>query len=444
MDIVQSLIETFPDGSEKIEVPRELVIKQRSAVMRAIELPSNENDAEPVSPFGPEATEVLQSLRLSVASALSDIGDFSKPADVHKVLQLDRTLARQLFRLASTSEALGNGGMIPSRTSIDRFLSAAQVHGAGTAKIKAVRDAYNMFEQLVQTHAGDRATFNSMVSAARGVDESWHATDLQHRRNAYRAMSHAVGVQAKTRLLLFIAKESDDQKAYDVAAIGGFIGLRVLRSLPTVRISGVTADPHGVHTAAKVTSGPISLSSAGGGYVLEEFSSSPLPALATREGSNNRGAYREIVLENPIVGNVGSSTLMFGTLFRGIPRNLGDPLRLHAAGGKPVETLLFDALIAPNLRQGGLPTGQAVIGLSEEYNAEIVKLQGNFDVEFLGKGPRALATPEVPRYGEMVKAIDGKLGWNLDNYDAWRLRVEFPIYQSKITMEWPPLRGFEE
>ena len=113
----------------------------------------------------------------------------------------------------------------------------------GLDRLQSVRTAYAAFEHLVRTHAGDRATFNSMVSAANGVDDGWHATDLQHRRNAFRAMSHAVGVQAKTRLMLMIVNETKGRATYDSAILGGFIGLRILRDLPTVRVMGITTHP---------------------------------------------------------------------------------------------------------------------------------------------------------------------------------------------------------
>jgi hypothetical protein len=393
-----------------------------------------------ISPFGPEASEVMHSLRCSIAAVLAKVGDFGKPADVYKGLHVDRTLARQLFHLASTSEALGNGGMIPSRTSIERFLAASAERGASASELTAVRDAYRSFEQLVQTHAGDRATFNSMVAAASGLDADWHAADLQHRRNAFRAMSHTVGVQAKTRVLLFMLKVNAAGSGYDAAAITGFVGLRVLRSFNTVRVSGITADPNGVsENPSGVSTGPLGLSNAVDGYVLEEFSSTPLPAMAAKQGPTERGHYREIVLDNPTIGNAGASTLMFGTVLRNIPRKADEPLAIHAAGGKPVETLLLDALTEPNFRGDTLPYGHAVLGNSEEYHPEVLQIPGNFNVEYLGKGPRALATPEVPRYADMARATGTKLGWNANDYDAWRIRVEFPIYQGKISLEWPAM-----
>jgi hypothetical protein len=98
--------------------------------------------------------------------------------------------------------------------------------------------------------------------------------------------------------------------------------------------------------------------------------------------------------------------------------------------------VLFDVLIDPRIASGQKPIARAVLGQNERYGSEIIPLQGKFNPELLGSGPAALSTPEVPRYAEMLGAVSQKIGLNLTDFNAWRLRVEYPLYQSTFSMSW--------
>ncbi len=73
-----------------------------------------------------------------------------------------------------TSRGIGQRELERSRLLIEEMPIAAS----------ACLAACKQFENLIRTHAGDRTTCNSMVSAATGVDDEWLAADLQHRRSS--------------------------------------------------------------------------------------------------------------------------------------------------------------------------------------------------------------------------------------------------------------------
>jgi hypothetical protein len=383
--------------------------------------------------FRAEASEVLTSLRNSVADTLSELGNFTKPAEVQRSLRLDKTLSRQVFKLACTSEAMASGNVVPSRTSILRFLDVAKGRGIGIEKVQGVLAAYEQFERLIQTHAGDRVTFNSMVAAAAGVDDEWLASDAQHRRNAFRALSHTMGVQIKTRLQLFIINGEDGASDCQVAAIGGCIGLRVLRPMPSVRVHGIALSS--VRDPAGVFWEPLGLTSTVGGHLLDPFCSKPLPALNVSEGNDRTGIWRSIEISQPEVGNLGTSTLIFGTVCHKLPI-AGEPMRVHSRSNKPTEVLILDVLVNPRLFVGKRPSAQGLLGNDDMYGSEVMALPGKFEPELLGRGPSAVATAEVPHYSDMVSSVGDKLGWDLSGYSVWRLRVENPLYQSTVSMNW--------
>lgn len=385
--------------------------------------------------FRTDASEVMGALRGRVADVLAELGNFSKPAEVQRALDLDKTLGRQVFKLACTADAMRSTAVIPSRTSMTRFLNAATLRGITGESVAGVWSAYEGFEKLVERHAGSRATFNLMASAASGSDEEWAAADAQHRRNAFRAMSHAMGIQAKTAYQLAIINEMDDGSQYELALILGHYELRVLHPLQRVRVFG-----QNMTTAADTADAyrePLGLSDAVDGHLLEDFCSKPLPKLSVVDRANQYGQCREIFIDEPEVGRAGTSNLLFGAVYRRLPA-LNQPLNIAATSNKPVEILLFDVL-KKRSKSGPPPTGKATLSLgttNEKVGIETVPLRGKYQPQFLGRGPACLSTPEIPHSQEMLSAIAARLKWDISDYDAWRIRVEFPITQSTVTIAW--------
>lgn len=368
-------------------------------------------------------------LRSRVALVLADLGTFRRPADIQKTFDLDKTLGRQLFRVIQTPQVLEAGAAVPSRTSMRRFLEAAQKRGAPLAKVDEVWTAYQGFEHLVEKHAGDRVSFNSMVTAISADDDEWHVADTQHRRNAYRALSHATGMQSKTKLSCIVVNMHRGAPSFDLCQLGGFVGLRVLRPHDAIRV-------HGFAAAQSFESNVISLGDPSRGNLLEPFSSHPLPPLSVVASQNHRN-YRNVLLTNPQVGNTGTSNLFFGeALTRLNPRS--ESFAFQNTTRVPVELLLYDLLVRPDSLPPCKPTLQSYLGDSqaEGHFADNIFLQSHLSLDILGTGPEALLTAEIPHYADMLQLAQSKLGWPLHEFQAWRIRVEFPLYQSTIRLSW--------
>lgn len=380
--------------------------------------------------FHSEASDALMRLRSRVALVLSDLGTFRRPADIQKAFDLDKTLGRQIFRIIQTPQVLEAGAAVPSRTSMRRFLEAAEKRGALHAKVEDVWTAYEGFERLVEKHAGDRVSFNSMVTAISADDDEWHVADAQHRRNAYRAMSHATGIQAKTKLSCIIVNMQRGGTTFDLAQLGGFVGLRVLRPHEAIRVHGFSANQNFADNV-------ISLGDPLRGNLLPEFSSHPCPPLSVVAAHNHRN-YRNVLLNNPQIGNTGTSNLFFGeAVTRLNPRS--EDFVFQNTTRVPVELQLFDLLVRPDSLPPCKPSLRSYLGdaQSEGHFADNIPLQGNISVDILGQGPDALIAAEIPQYADMLAVVEQRLGWPLKEFQAWRIRVEFPLYQSTVRVSWP-------
>jgi hypothetical protein len=392
--------------------------------------------------FNVDAAQVLGALRTSIANVLATAGGVRKPADLQKSFKLDGTLSWQIFQISGMrggdDSIIARGANVPSRTSLKKFLEAAVNRGIEQAKVDRVWSDYERFEKLVDVHAGDRTSFNSMVSAVGSADEEWIAANAQHARNAYRSMSHATGMQARTKLGCGIFNPSENGDLWNLGVILGYVGLRVLRPAPTVQVFRLRIVEPSVRQIMRRE--PFALSEAGNGYLLEEFSTQPLPPFSIREVD---AGWLVGELERPNVGNLGASTMHFGTAYYNHPvPGRGNDAHFNAdvVVDKPVEVIIVDVLVKPGMMRGAKPRAEVFLGNNHSdapiLPGDLIPLLGDYRAQYLGKGVDVLATPDVPQYPEMVQASADKLGWDVSQHEAWRIKIEYPFYQATVRMKW--------
>jgi hypothetical protein len=375
------------------------------------------------SEFERDASEVLTNFKMAVSSVLAAVG-VRRPVELQQTLKLQSTLSWQLFKVANERSVFSTGGSVPSRASVLRFANAATEVGVSAETVRSLMTAYGGFEQLVERHAGDRTSFNSLVSAVTGRDDDWLAADLQHRRNMYRGFSAVLGVQVQTTLTCSIVQGRPGTKACDVAFLSGLVDLRMLRPRDTFRVFGFTLgkrkdtpELRSMHISADPDS-----------YCLDPFCSQPLPPIKTTLGRRGRRQWVESSLIRPQLGKQGATTVMFG----GTSHLADCPAAFNAVVNVPAETLILDVLISPSARQDAVLDARMLLGSNNasERAPSPTTLQGDHRLESLGRGVAGLATADVPGYVDMVRTVADKLGCDTQQLEAWRLRVSFPVHQS--------------
>ncbi|MGC4031154.1 MAG: hypothetical protein QM754_05325 [Tepidisphaeraceae bacterium] len=314
--------------------------------------------------FEVDALEVLGGLRTALTAVLTSFSGVRKPADLQKLFKLDWTLSWQVFQIAgpvqNDAAILGIGSKVPSRASLKRFLDAAEAKGVDAAKVERVWLAFDRFENLVEVHAGDRSSFISMVSAASGFDAEWLATDAQHRRNTFRATSHLVGMQAMAKHICGIIDEAPDGRSWNIAVVVGYVGLRMLRAMPSALVFRMRMTKPQVRPLIKRV--PLGTDpDKANGYLLADFSTASMPSLVTRELD---AGWLVTEIENPRVGNQGACSLRFGTGYLGHPvPGVGDAANDASFASdvvvdKPVEVIVSDLLVKPGIMRGATPTAE--------------------------------------------------------------------------------------
>jgi hypothetical protein len=390
--------------------------------------------------FPVEAISTLRELRSQISAMFGSIpGGVRKSRDVQKVFGVDARLSWQIFRLAGPGDALSLAAHVPSATSMRRLLAAAKTYGIAAERLEAVRSAFDAFEMLVETHAGDRTSFDSMT---RGFLDSGSSSqsDLQHRKAMFRGHSHYYGAQTQTMVVTQIVHPSHDSGLMDVAHLRTRLGQRRLRPDADVVVDTVRAlSPNGTGQAPKLDPLDADASAEHNAPVLPEFCTQPLPRLQTVRRLDGTIVTS---LDGDAVGRRSSVDTVFGQIWRGVPMTRSQPGGKLGFGGQvaittPTELLIFDLLVhQPTFPKLAVEFAVFAYGSAPELHDRVptLKLPFRDPVTFLGTGPDALLTREMARYPELVQSVCGQFDWSLDEMALYRLRMEYPMLDTMPTL----------
>jgi hypothetical protein len=392
--------------------------------------------------FERDVAAVLSRMRSDLAEVIAAIpGNIAKAADLHRALRIDRKLSWKVFKVASATNPLAAGSHVPSRASLETFLRSAAKSGVPAHLITAASQVARDFDEVVAMHAGDRATFDSMVSSL-GSDETAEQVDLVHRRLAFRGQRHILGVQAKTQLKLVAMQPSADPRMLDGVRVEGFVKLRRLRcSAPVVvSYSGARNDDGSPREIQREPLEPVT--SPHGMSLLQEFCSKPLPEFRAMEVGQG---FVKGELVSRDVGNCAAVTCVEGHITRAaLPRYSEEGNRISGnvvTVRTPCEAVVVDLMLREDTYGPITPS----VFVHAEHLGEIIwqgviqerhRLPVHQTVSYLGKGPSVLHTPDVPRYAAMGRYVLDRVGWDGERFDVYRCRIEYPVMPSSIVVRF--------
>jgi hypothetical protein len=393
--------------------------------------------------FEAETIASVQQLRTALAELIASVpGRIVKPTDLQRTLGVDMNLCCKVLRVVSASGPLSATLHLPGIMALRKFLKAARKIGVRESAVDAASQAADAFDDLVNKHADDRTTFDSMVSALVD-DENAAQITFQHRRATFRGQRHLFGLEVRAQIKCLIIQPSErDPRLLDLANVTGFVSLRRLRPTraPVVLTPAYTMNDDGTYRKVKREPlVPTDDPTAGVG-LLHEFCSEPTLQLQTVPGAPGR-VYGE--LAGVGVGKTASVICMEGHLNRAaVPRyrEPGNEKGAHLVEVRiPCETLLLDLVIREDTCGPLNPKAVA----SADHLAEVQppgshapwqRLEPPDPVAYLGKGASVLYTPDYPRYPELGRYVFDKLGWDADRFEVYRCRVEYPILPSTVAV----------
>lgn len=393
--------------------------------------------------FQEDVRTVASRVRAALSAVITALpGPPRHARELARVLRVDATLGWKVFKVAHGGDPLSAALHIPTRAALNGFRKAALRLGVSSDLLDALDSAIDDYEGLIETHAGDRATFDTMLSghALSGAD-----IPLSHRRAAFHANSSIWGVQAEAQLTAAFFAPAARPGMLDLVGIRGFVGLKRLRPDVSWVVGRVRAAPdQGVPNPGVVWE-PLDDDADASPEIplLRRFCTHPLPRLrAVRTAS---GIIEHEVVEGP-VGNTGAVTCFTGQVARNAVSSVPDETNRLGEVGVAVRTpcalLLLDLFmhesvfgrLAPQVRvyselldQAPYPTGgreRGILPLREE-------------VIYLGKGPMVAHSPAVPRYTEMAAFVFERLGWDGERFDLYRVSMRFPVVPSLVVLSHP-------
>ncbi|MBC7772368.1 MAG: hypothetical protein H7210_07735 [Pyrinomonadaceae bacterium] len=402
-------------------------------------MPGTRNAASPVPTpqFQQETVRLVSLLRELLTGLVAALPQSVRTAsEFQRATKLDMKLCWKVFRVLSTPDPLSAAQYIPGPGNLRDLLKTMKRLGAPAALIERAAEAAEQFEQLVREHAQDRRTFDSMVSGFAGTERE--KVGVRERRAAYQANSYIWGVRSEAMVMTLIQSACEhDPTRIDEIALRSDFGLRRLRPtpMPLFQLKYATLDAN----SREYSGGRrVPLSGDGSGLgLIPEFCTRPLPEVSVCNDADGRST---ATLLHSELGMKAAVDLVTGCVLReGAPRYRGIESFVWATMqiGKPCRTAIIDLLV----EDGFLPASVVPRGFMTARNHmtppihelwTASQFSDGEPIVRLGRGPAALATAEVPRYPELIAWSIRQAGLDPDRFEAWRLRVEYPIALSTV------------
>lgn len=383
------------------------------------------------------APAAAQTLRGALADALAAIRvNTMKPLQFSRELGVDKSLGWKISRFVTEDDAIAAIRHLPGRQGMKIVVDRLTASGVPSNLVDRVGNALSDFDRVIETHAGDRDTFDLMITGL--SPQVSKERNEEFRRLAYQGNSAIWGVQARLQLALHVVAPSDIPGKVDLAIVGGLVDLRRLRSDVSWAVARAWRFSDTGETLKKPQQRPIDPDAPlNGPPVMKSFSTSPLPSMSARQEPDKPIVRYE--LDPGPIGNMGACTCITGWYDTGVEtiyRNETDIHGEHLVSlSTPVETLYLelyahkDMAFAHNpelhvysqLPGGPLFPRDGVHAGRLDLPVEVIRLGGGVN----GSAPSTV-NPEFPRHRELVESAVRSLGKSPSDFVGFRLRLPYP------------------
>ncbi len=392
--------------------------------------PSSALKDSPDTGFVRVATDAVRELRSAILGLASSAGvDLLQPQEVSRRFALDKTLTWKIARVVGDQQGADAVLHMPGRRRMSMFVGALSRAGASADLAAEVWRAFDAFEQMVETHSGDRGTLDVMVATPRSRTSEKRLEVI--RKNGFLSNAAVWGVRAKLQMSTHMIAPFGDDGSTSALTMCGFVEMQRLRENQPWAVANAGQWDHD----AKIASSTLPLHPDGwvsGGPVLPEFCTSPLPQL--REQAQNPENRRYELAPGP-VGRNSAVDITLGwrwpvhySIYETRPGEMGQhAMRLST----PVEVMsielwmhrAFASAMSPNMRlYSMLPSGPVFPG--DGLDAGILPLEA--EVFDLGYGLAGAASPHYARNAELIRFASERMGWDPSEFRGFRATLKYP------------------
>lgn len=414
--------------------------------------PRTRSDGRPDRKAGPKgagrgapgfATELQGAIEPVQAALRELLEEWGSPASATELMRLsgaDRTICWRVFRVAYAEDVAAEAKNVPSPAYLKKLLAAAESAGISGDTIRAVVEAAEGFQRFIKGTATDRAAFVTMTAGV-SSDTGGEKILSAQRRAVYRGQSHVSGVQTDLQYQSAILMRSA-AGGTDTLALTTQRGLRRLRPEARLPLYAYHTNPSGKPGVVEVE-GAIDPEAAAkyGLPLLPRFSKRPFPEVErwplTAGFCMHNVAGREVGAKSDLDFSIGTykenAALMTDADAGGGERRLYH--LSFAYTRKPVALGVHEVLVHRESLKGVKPElmvyqyTEGMVSQEAARNAQQYPLEER--LMRLGRADNA-TLDEIPWYGEMVRYATGLKGWDLKEFDVWRVRIPYPILNSMV------------
>ncbi len=382
--------------------------------------------------------QVLTAVQLSISALVSALpGPISRAVELERVLDLDKKLAWQIFKL-STAGGLDRVSHVPARASMKRLIAASERVGVERPVLDAVWAAFERLESFAEVQAGGRAGLMSMVSGFSG--ESSEQYELSVRKSLYEANAHIWGLRAqlKTRTVICCPRSGNESTRREVL-VGGNLGMHgIRRGEPLVVSSWVKSfdDISRTPSSPRAAEGVVISGENGSFRLIEEYCTQPLPEMIERRGPS--GAPETEILIPP-TGRPGALSMHFRQELQSDA--LLKSTRSNVAGmfiSVPAAEVIVEMLIPTGECD---PSSARVTIFGRRHHPELAFEERRVDllpqheaVSYVGPASEVMPMTGSAHHHLAVGKTLEELGLSDVKWDQFRCRVRFPVLHTVIVM----------
>jgi hypothetical protein len=393
--------------------------------------------------FAADLQASMHGLRGALTELLASMDDDpSLPQEVSRRYAINKNLSWKVCKIINATDGFESVQNVPGLSGMKIACDAFRKAGAAAARLAAVMEAFEAFNEMVRMHVGDRATLELYVGSR--LPEGVHSEQLEDKRRlAYQGNSAIWGVQARLGMALrLIAPNAEDSRLADIANVGGLFGFRRLRSQaswPVLQQQMLGEDLEFEEDRRQ----PIDPECAPDGpHLVREFCSTPVPETRTIVEGN-------LTIHELCPGPVGMTAAVdvtVGTVSRGpvpvhgdSPQSVGEH---YCRVDTPVEAAQFDLLVHRDLPFDLPPRFLTYSRLHGDLHFPLSRhsrfhLPGIPDVQDLGSAGGGMQTPHIRDYVRLVTLTCTALGHERDAFRAFRVWLTFPPMPTVLTLVHP-------
>lgn len=238
---------------------------------------------------------------------------------------------------------------------------------------------------------------------------------------------------------------SGDGANLDIARVMGSLGLRRLRPGVTVRFATKRSPlKDGEEAPMPLTIDQVP-GTRGSDYRLDDLcTESPAPVEILRSGDAlhyvlGETGYGPGSMVDLLLGEVSMAAMS-----KTVPVGSGRRGWFYGSTTIPAKVMLFDIHVHKDVYFDSDP--ELILYNSHENGiADVNDISRDIDrvdlvetVDFLGTGLKKLKTKDSPRQPEIAAELFRRLGWNPEDFRAWRARIEYPVYGVQVVLAFNP------